>query len=88
MTLKIGEKMLILKTLKDFAENTSIHGPKLVADTKFSVKTRVIWAIIFTLFLVFASLRVRDVVLCKSYLFMHCGKKKRHQPMFGSMDRG
>ena len=57
----------LLEVLKDFAGGTSIHGLAYVVDNKKSVKTRFFWAIVFSSLILYASIELRNSVLCKKF---------------------
>ena len=57
----------LLEVLKDFAGGTSIHGLGFVVDRKKSLKTRFFWAIVFSSLIIYASIELRNSVLCKRF---------------------
>ena len=57
----------LLEVLKDFAGGTSIHGLGYVVDSKKSVITRFFWAIVFSSLIIYASIELRNSVLCKRF---------------------
>ena len=57
----------LLEVLKDFAGGTSIHGLAFVVDSKRSLKTRFFWAIVFSSLIIYASIELRNSILCKRF---------------------
>ena len=57
----------LLDVLKDFAGGTSIHGLAYVVDNKKSVTTRLFWAIVFSSLIIYASIELRNSILCKRF---------------------
>ena len=57
----------LLEVLKDFAGGTSIHGLGFVVDRKKSLLTRCFWAIVFSSLIIYASIELRNSVLCKRF---------------------
>ena len=57
----------LLEVLKDFAGGTSIHGLGFVVDSKKSLLTRFFWTFVFSTLIVYASIELRNSVLCKRF---------------------
>ena len=64
--------MVLLETLKDFARTSSIHGVQFTVQSKLTLMTRLAWAIIVALFLVFASMQLRVAIICKHFYVYSC----------------
>ena len=62
--------MVVAKVLREFAAGTSIHGFTFVVSPKSSARTKIIWAILLVVALMYATLEMRNSVVGKyDYIF-------------------
>ena len=57
--------MVVAKVLREFAAGTSIHGFTFVVSPKSSSGTKIIWAILLVVALMYATLEMRNSVVGK-----------------------
>ena len=58
-------EMVVLKVLQEFAGGTSIHGFAFLVSPKSSSRTKIIWAILLVVALMYATLEMRNSVIGK-----------------------
>ena len=61
----INTKMGFLDILKEFAEETTIHGLVFMAQSKQSVFRRLTWALLFVIFLIYSTFQMKTAIDCK-----------------------
>ena len=54
--------MVVGHTLKDFCENTSVHGLVFVVDSKSSLLKRLAWMTIFLVSLSYAIMQIKESI--------------------------
>ena len=59
--------MGLISLLREFAKTTSLHGIGFCVQEKLSFTTRVSWAILFTIAVIWASLELRLAIICKFF---------------------
>ena len=57
---------MLLEELKDFSNETSIHGPGQIANDRAPVLKRLIWFAIFVGSLAYACDQLESLIKCKS----------------------
>ena len=70
LTAIIFRRMGILGALKDFAEQTSIHGFARIVESNSTVKQRCFWSLVLFTLTMYASLELRISVFCKFDIIM------------------
>ena len=63
--------MGILGALKDFAEQTSIHGFARIVESNSTLKQRCFWSLVLFTLTMYASLELRISVFCKFDITYH-----------------
>ena len=62
--------MLVPGILKEFCQNTSIHGLKSIVDAKSSLIKRIAWFVIFVISILYAGVQLKGNVDSKLTLSM------------------
>ena len=71
--------MAVGATLKDFCENTSVHGLAFVVESKSSILKRLAWMTIFLMCLSYAIMQIKESIDALSkvfYLELTCSNLK------------
>ena len=53
---------MVLGVLKEFCQNTSIHGLSSIVDAKSSLIKRIAWFVIFVISLLYAGIQLKENV--------------------------
>ena len=62
--------MVVLQVLREFAGGTSIHGFTFLVSPKTSTRTKIIWALLLVVAMMYATLEMRNSVISKyHYIF-------------------
>ena len=62
--------MVVLKVLREFAGGTTIHGFTFLVSPKSSSRTKIIWALLLVVALMYATLEMKNSVDGKyDYIF-------------------
>ena len=62
--------IMVQGVLKEFCQNTSIHGLSSIVEAKSSLIKRIAWAVIFVISISYAGIQLKDNV--DSKLTWHC----------------
>ena len=70
ISVKFQFEMVVLKVLKEFANSTTIIGFKFLVSPKSSSRTKLIWATLIFVGLMYPTLEMRNSVIGKyGYIF-------------------
>ena len=65
-------EMVVLQVLREFAGGTSIHGFAFLVSPKTSTRSKLIWAVLLVVAMMYATLEMRNSVISKyQYLFQN-----------------
>ena len=63
-------EMVVLQVLREFAGGTSIHGFTFLVRPETSTRTKIIWALLLVVAMMYATLEMRNSVISKyHYIF-------------------
>ena len=54
--------IMVIAILKEFCQNTSIHGLSSIVEAKNSIIKRIAWAVIFVISISYAGIQLKDNV--------------------------
>ena len=57
--------MVVLQVLQEFAGGTSIHGFAFLVSPKTSTRSKIIWAVLLVVAMMYATLEMRNSVISK-----------------------